>query len=344
VEQRRDQLRVLATAIRRSLGPSKRVALLHFPDHENVGDSAIWLGQRKLLRQIGVDVVYAASSGSYRSSDLKHCLGRDGTIVIQGGGSFGDIWPEQQDFRYQILSDHPSRRIVQFPQSLHFGSVQTQNVARDTITGHSDFALMVRDRASLELAQSISCSEVYLTPDSAIALQPKKRLTPHIDVLWLLRKDVESLGVGAERLQLRTGYQAVDWPPDPLGTSRYIGATRAIASTGLRARRQVLRGQWQTPLGRKSALRYWDSRAERRLIAGLELLSTGRVVVTDRLHAAILCDLLGIPCVRLDNTYGKVFGYFDLWPLYSGSTYCASSIAEAQAIADSLSASMPERM
>jgi pyruvyl transferase EpsO len=34
-------------------------ALVDFPHHANVGDSAIWLGERALLRRIGVPVVYS---------------------------------------------------------------------------------------------------------------------------------------------------------------------------------------------------------------------------------------------------------------------------------------------
>lgn len=36
------------------------------------------------------------------------------------------------------------------------------------------------------------------------------------------------------------------------------------------------------------------------------MLSRGRVVVTDRLHGAILAAQMGIPTVALDSSYGKV--------------------------------------
>ena len=43
------------------------------------------------------------------------------------------------------------------------------------------------------------------------------------------------------------------------------------------------------------------------------MLSTGGLVVTDRLHAHILSLLLDIPHVLLDNSYGKVAGFADQW-------------------------------
>jgi exopolysaccharide biosynthesis predicted pyruvyltransferase EpsI len=43
------------------------------------------------------------------------------------------------------------------------------------------------------------------------------------------------------------------------------------------------------------------------------MLSEGRVVLTDRLHAVILSCLLGRPMVALDNTYGKIGSFVDTW-------------------------------
>jgi pyruvyl transferase EpsO len=43
------------------------------------------------------------------------------------------------------------------------------------------------------------------------------------------------------------------------------------------------------------------------------MLSCGRIVVSDRLHAHILCLLMGIPHVLVDNSYGKVKSFFAAW-------------------------------
>jgi pyruvyl transferase EpsO len=53
--------------------------------------------------------------------------------------------------------------------------------------------------------------------------------------------------------------------------------------------------------------------AEQRLMRGCQLLSRGREVVTDRLHAHILCLLMGIPHVLVDNNYGKLRSFFEAW-------------------------------
>ena len=63
-----------------------RCALIDFPAHPNVGDSAIWLGERAYLRQRGVNVAYTCDIKNYSKSHLERSIG-DGTILINGGGN-----------------------------------------------------------------------------------------------------------------------------------------------------------------------------------------------------------------------------------------------------------------
>jgi pyruvyl transferase EpsO len=78
----------------------------------------------------------------------------------------------------------------------------------------------------------------------------------------------------------------------------------------------------------------YDWQARRRVRAGCHLLASGRVVVADRLHAHILCLLLGIPHVVLDNNYGKLRRFCETWDtLSSPLVRWAESPAEALAAA-----------
>ena len=54
------------------------------------------------------------------------------------------------------------------------------------------------------------------------------------------------------------------------------------------------------------------SRRER-LRAGLHLLGAGELLVTDRLHGHIVALLAGVPQVLLDNSYGKLRGFWEAW-------------------------------
>jgi exopolysaccharide biosynthesis predicted pyruvyltransferase EpsI len=69
--------------------------------------------------------------------------------------------------------------------------------------------------------------------------------------------------------------------------------------------------RWYDPLVLREHL--YDRLADARVRRGLDLLSSGRYVIADRLHAHILALLLGIPHHALDNSYGKLAAFIDAW-------------------------------
>ena len=89
-----ENLAQLRGAIETTLGaliPRDRpCALVDFPNYTNVGDSAIWVGERAVLDDLEVDVGYTADRTSFRRRTLERRVGR-GPILITGGGNFGDL-------------------------------------------------------------------------------------------------------------------------------------------------------------------------------------------------------------------------------------------------------------
>ena len=59
--------------------------------------------------------------------------------------------------------------------------------------------------------------------------------------------------------------------------------------------------------------RAFQAAARRRLERGVALLSSGRRIVTDRLHGHILSLLLGRPHRLVDNCYGKLSSFVACW-------------------------------
>ncbi len=69
--------------------------------------------------------------------------------------------------------------------------------------------------------------------------------------------------------------------------------------------------------------------AKNRLNRGVSRLSTGRAVITDRLHAHILSILLGTPNIYLDNSYGKISNFAETWTNDLDICHSAQSFEEA---------------
>ncbi|TIX51239.1 polysaccharide pyruvyl transferase family protein [Alteraurantiacibacter aquimixticola] len=295
------QQALLRDHLARFVGPGSDYALLDFPDYANVGDSAIWLGAISVLTGLtGRQPFLASRADGFRAEALER-LPDGGVIFINGGGNFGDIWQGPQMFRESILSRFRDRTIVQLPQSIHYGDEAAADRTAKVIADTSDFHLFVRDHKSMQFAETRLNCAATLAPDCAMGMGPLDRRGPvEIDLLWLLRSDVER----DPRNREAPGEGAIveDWleePPMPRGSLRRAAVWDMLKS-----------GSLSLELTRTLLL---NRIAAHRLERGLRQLSRARHVVTDRLHSHILCAMMGIPHVVLDNSYGKVSGYRNCW-------------------------------
>ena len=198
------------------------VALLDFPNYANVGDSAIWLGEKAILQKLGVNVGHACEMGTYSREGLTKKI-KSGAILIQGGGNFGDLWPKHQAFREKVITDFPQHKIIQLPQSIYFKDVESLKRTRTIVNNHSNFVLLVRDRNSFTLARNEFNCECYLCPDMAFGLGALNRINaPDCDILCLSRTDVESTGRIASNLGGDIDCERVDWLNEAPSFFRYL--------------------------------------------------------------------------------------------------------------------------
>lgn len=303
------------------LDGARRVAILDFPDHGNVGDSAIWLGERQALDALGVEVVYACSCDTYDRGALLRRLGRSGAVLLHGGGNFGDLYPRHQAFREHVLDDLPGRAVVQLPQTVWFDRRERLERTRACVDRHGRFSMLVRDRESAELARAVVPGEVSLCPDPATALSLARTRAPTSDVLWLLRADKEAPAARGGRITEDARTVCADWPGDPLPARARVWSTRQAGNLASRVGLPPIARSWDPET--------WDACARMRLDRGVALLSSTRVVITDRLHGHILSDLLGLPHVALDNSYGKISSYTRTWGIATDRSHLADDLEQA---------------
>jgi exopolysaccharide biosynthesis predicted pyruvyltransferase EpsI len=323
IEQLREELRKRVGEL---LPAGTRVALLDFPNHDNVGDTSIWLGELALLRELGCEVAYMASFSSYSAAEMRRRLGADGVVLLHGGGNLGDLWPTYQAFRERVIETHHDRRIVQLPQTVNFSGPAPLARTAAGFNAHPDLTIMVRDQPSEDLARdAFEACRVVAAPDSALALGPLDGPEPTGDVLVLMRTD-------RERVEREAGgIASIDWPTrsgSALRTSRY----RLSRLLGYPAKRSSLAAR----LLDRPLRRVFDSLAEERFGVVPELLGSPSAVVTDRLHAHILCLLLGRPQVLLEDRGGKVRGFVERWTAGSPITHWATGVEAGVELARSL--------
>jgi pyruvyl transferase EpsO len=243
----------------------------------------------------------------------------DGTVLISGGGNFGDLYPHHQKLREAIIADFPHNPIVQLPQSIHFSRPAGLEQAARICDVHRDFTFLVRDNPSLELARRAFHSRVMLCPDMAFGLGLlARRRAPDYDVVFIGRRDREMRYAGPPAVA-RPGMLRTDWLREEEALVRRVrGVLRRYANRHPRV-------DWLDRLARHAEAPL----ARHRLARGIAMLSRGRAVITDRLHAHILSLLLGIPHCLLDNSYGKVRGYWETWTRGADLTWWCETEAEA---------------
>lgn len=299
-----------------------KFALLDFPNHSNVGDSAIWLGELAYLDSVyGARPAFVSTMQNWNPDSLKRSV-PSGTIFLSGGGNFGDLWPEQQAFRELVLEQFPDRLVVQLPQSIHFQCAANHQKAARAIEAHGNFVLFVRDRRSLDTAATYNCP-VHLVPDMAFWLGTRShRATATSPLLLLLRTDKESSRPSLiEPEKIPVGGIVSDWlDEDPALFIREKRRSAAMSPLALRM------GAFDKMKQREFLFR---NLAETRVRRGLKILSSASFVITDRLHCHILCVLLGIPHIVFDNSYQKLGGFIEAWTKECGLVQIAASVEEA---------------
>lgn len=299
-ESRHQLVSRLQERIDKVLSPHKTyfpLVLLDFPDHPNVGDSAIWLGELEYFKRYWFKRPSIVSRTDNVDWTTLEDLPPTVPIFLHGGGNFGDIWPEQQAVRDEILRRFTNRPVIQLPQTVFFQNPAAFSRTAKAIERHGNFSLFVRDERSLAAAAPFQC-RLVLCPDMAFALGPLESMgTTSRDTLWLMRTDKE-LGLNRRRNQPHP-LQSEDWMKDDFAFYK----------------RALIKTRCEHPFGRRNLrdVRLFERLASERMKRGLRLLSSAREIVTDRLHGHILSLLLDKPHTVIDTGYGKLESFIECW-------------------------------
>lgn len=185
------------------------------------------------------------------------------------------------------------------PQTIYFESGRygdyEKKMFKNVITSHSNIFVFVRDQKSLQLMQemSIDASKYGFCPDIALSLNLERFIKNERgnEVLLMLRDDKEA----AHSLKNNIIKMLLD-----------NGIPYRVASTVIEKRINLLQRD-------KELTGLWTR------------MAYAKMIITDRLHAAIFSVLLNIPCIVLDNKSGKVFDFADLLgPSTNGLNKCRS--------------------
>ncbi|MEO9945213.1 MAG: polysaccharide pyruvyl transferase family protein [Paraglaciecola sp.] len=286
-----------------------KIVLVDPPDHPNVGDSAILYGEMTFLSVHFPNAKVNFVDYKSYANGQKYLLERADCILFHGGGNFGDLWKRHQNTRLRIMREFPNKPMLQFPQSIHFKDQNNIAEMAEVISKCADYTLVVRDKNSLAFAEKHFSCKTNLSPDMAFYMPKLTRLKPHLDTFCLLREDKELLVDKTKAIisildELTLTHKHEDW---------------VIEEAPLKAKLNDLLCRWfklhpsitpiLQPIYEYIRILYMRDNVKR----GVKLLSSGKIVVTDRLHAMIMSHLLGITNYTFDSLGSKVASFYKAW-------------------------------
>lgn len=304
----------LSMNIRSSLLPLivSDYVLLDCPFYPNIGDMMIWQGELEMLKGLPYKCLGQSSLVTFReSAKVKPST----TILLQGGGNFGDLWRDHSEFRLKIVEEYPENPIIIFPQSVYYRDKKLMARDAEVFARHKNLTICARDINSYEILDEHFKNNVLLVPDMAFCMDVKKlnrwSLKKSDRTLYLQRNDKELKDNQLTPQQNKSDVEVRDWP-----TFEHRGV-RTLIMVGLARMLLAIKGseltRWMHPIlaplmdcSAKSYMKYAVKQ-------GVRFISPYKKVYSTRLHAGILSILLGVKCQFIDNSYGKNSSYFNTW-------------------------------
>ncbi|KAK4049341.1 Serine/threonine kinase [Microbotryomycetes sp. JL221] len=187
------------------------IALISMPDHENKGDSVIFVAEQLVLSTLGINTQYVCGVKNCDLDELRdvvHEFGQDRfAIVFHGGGNFGDLYGREHELKMSVMNAFPHVRMHVFPQSIKFRQDDQIQHTRDILTAltHPRNSIAVRDDQSYDFAKkhfNVPNLRIDKTPDIVFFMGSRPELRRLLDesvgrkgdksdVLFFRRKDVE---------------------------------------------------------------------------------------------------------------------------------------------------------
>lgn len=275
--------------------------LLDVPYYPNVGDTLIWEGTLALLKETKHRCLYSCSKETYR----KKTIPTNAVVLLQGGGNFGDLWIQHQNFRERVITDYPNNKIIILPQSVHYQNVERMDHDAKLFSQHSELTVCVRDNVSFALIKKHFTNTVLLLPDMAFCI-PIDSLNRYsvkegTKSLYLERRDIEFSAF--DQSIIPEDADRKDWP-----TMTNSGFEQRVFGRLLQINRKFR--------GRIARMIDWYGQWIYRpylIRSGVAFVSAYPHIYSTRLHVAILGLLLNKQITFIDNSYGKNSSFYDAW-------------------------------
>lgn len=267
----------------------RRILLFNSPEHDNVGDHLISVAELEFIHTFFPnDICIEITDVEYlwfHTQIFKYIHGRD-ILLITGGGFLGSMWLYNGELNVRnILREYPRNRVIIMPQTIYFEDnlrgEQERVKTTEIYQNHSNLAICLRERNSYQLMCKLMKEKVNLAliPDMALLLDYSRHQEQREGGLLCLRKDKESILRQEQREEIISSMRQCE-----------MKYTYTLMHTGHC---------------------YDKCKREEEIQKKAVQMKGAQIVITDTLHAMILCTITGTPCLAFDNVSHKVSGVYE---------------------------------
>lgn len=273
----------------------KKTFFIGTPEYANLGDSAIAIAQMLFLEKCGFPrskiKEFTQSEYNDYAGLFSRYINKRHLICGIGGGNLGNLWPNEEEFRYRFIDAFPNNPIVIFPQTVFFTEDEEGRKAIEASKQHYEkhrkLTIVAREQISFDRLKTLYRNPAkLLTPDIVLSTTMDDygvTVTKRSGGLLVFRNDAEKAMADEDR-------QAI---VDYLNENSFVFRTTDMYSD------EPVTKENRMELVRKKMQEFADA----------------EFVITDRLHGMVFAAITETPCIALSNNHHKVSGTYN-WISY----------------------------
>lgn len=261
----------------------RKIILMGFPLHRNLGDQAIALAEEKFIKENFPEYdYYSVPEGIMLDcvEKVRKACTDDDILVLHGGGNFGNQYMYIEESRRKIFELFPNNKIILMPQSIYFtkddeGKREFEKSVK-VYNNHKNLTIVTREQISYDVVKEHFTADVLLTPDIVMSLNKQRENIDRKGIMYILRSDVEVVLSDKNRNDL-------------IGLGhKYF---EDVKVTDMMFDRTIK-----------------DHERDEILDKFMLEINKRELIVTDRLHGMIFAAITGTPCIVFSNYNHKVKG------------------------------------
>lgn len=281
--------RIIDKIIKLSNQSKQHVIMLGTPVHNNLGDQAIVVAEKRFLLKLGFKkgniFEFQTDVFNQYSDSIFDSVSKSSIVIIDGGGNLGSYWPNEHKRILKILSLEKKCPIIMFPETVYYNERDFNKEFLFTdlpVFLKANCLYMLRDKWSYDFFEAhLNQTRHIYVPDIVFSLagtaRKKKKRTKRVALIF--RNDKEKVVNNVDIIELKKLLKQKGYVLEELST---------ISKHG-----------------------YISKSSRDKEIRNLfKKISKTELVITDRLHGMIFSYVNNTKCYALNNSNRKVEGSY----------------------------------